>query len=478
MASVAAAGTSTGPGLGGFERRMLRRRLARYYRWVGRTFGWSTIFYLIFWIALFVMGGVQSAAPLGTPVPVTALPVALDALALAALASVALQRTPPVVMGRAHAQLLGLAPWPAARVLRPRLVGYFVSRVLVGGVVGTAAWLLVSILFALSAPALVAAGAALWLLRSALATLVYERNGAAWPLLGFVSLLAVVGVASAPLGYQQGALAPALAAASAGTFALVGVIVALTGQGDAYPAGYLYDATVVSEFRSAVLFAVMTQNAGALRRRGPLAGSRRRRGRRAGRARLRLPPPPAQYGALGGMAWRSALNLLRAPLLMKLALLGALGYVYATLSAGVVGGLPLAVLGIAAGFLASWLLGPAVEPMPLPVDAFARGGGRVLPGVLAAGVLFAALAVVGVNRGGSVSGSEAALLAFALLALATVTLEKASSWLHVSHREWTTWGLSGLLSGTLLWILSALGGPGAIALGALGLAFFALLMLP
>jgi hypothetical protein len=65
-----------------------------------------------------------------------------------------------------------------------------------------------------------------------------------------------------------------------------------------------------------------------------------------------------------------------------------------------------------------------------------------------------------------------------LVALATVILEKASSWLHVSHREWTAWGLSGLLSGTLMWVLSALGGPGMITLGALGLAFGSLLVLP
>jgi len=457
---------------------MFRRRLGRGYHWVGRTFGWSTVLYLVFWIALFVVGGVQSAAPLASPVPVRVLPIALDALALVALASVALQRTPPVVVGRAHAQLLGLAPWPARRVLRPRLLGYFVSRVLVGGVVGTAAWLLVSILFARSLPALVAAGAALWALRSVLAVLVYERRPAALPLLLVSSLLAAAGVASGPAGFRQGAAAPALAAAGAAVFAVAAIASALASQGDAYPAGYLYDATVVSEFRSAVFFAVMTQNAGALRRRGPLARTRRRRGRRSGRARLRLPSPPAEYGALGGVAWRSALNLLRAPLLMKLALLAALGYVYATLSAGVVGGLPLAVLGLAAGFLASWLLGPSAEPMPLPLDPFARGGGRVMPGMVVTAVLFVVLSAAGVNRGGSVSGSEAALLGFALLTLAMVTLEKASSWLHVSHREWTTWGLSGLLSGTLMWILSALGGTGAITIGALGLATFALVMLP
>ncbi len=457
---------------------MLRRRVGRAYHWVGRTFGWSTIIYLVLWIALFVVGGVQSAAPLATPIPLHALPVVLDVLVLLALASVALQRTPPVVVGRAYAQLVGLAPWPARRVLRPRLLGYFSSRVLVGAVVGTAMWLLVSILFAASLPALAAAGAAAWLLRSALALLVYERRRAAWPLVAFATVLAALGAAAAPLGWQQGTAAPALAAVVAGALGALAAVLALSGEGEAYPAGYLYDAAVVSEFRSAMLYAVMTQSVGALRRRGAMARSSRRRGRRSGRARLRLPAPPAEYGALGGMAWRSSLSLLRSPLLMKLALLGALGYVYATLSAGVVGGLPLALLGLAAGFLASWLLGPSVEALPLPVDPFSRGVGRVMPGVVAAGVLFGVLAAAGLSRGGSVAGSEAALLAFALITLATVTLEKSSSWLHVSHREWTTWGLSGLLSGTLLWILSALGGPGAIATGALGLSLFALLILP
>ncbi|MEJ2359019.1 MAG: hypothetical protein P8Y13_13215 [Deinococcales bacterium] len=420
---------------------MLRRRVGRGYRWVGRTFGWSTIIYLVFWIGLFVVGGVQSAAPIERPLPVAALPIALDVMALLALVSVSLQRSPPVVLGRSHAMLLGLAPWPARRVLRPRLLGFFASRVFVGAVVGTAAWLLVTILFAVSAPALVALGAGLWLLRAALALLVYERRRFAVPLALLASLLAALGAASGALGWEQGTAAPALAAGAFTAFGLVAAALALTVQGDAYPEGYLFDAMVVAEFRASVLMAVMTQR-------------------------------------LGAVAWRSALGLLRAPLLMKIALLAALGYVYATLSAGVVGGLPLAVLGLAAGFLASWLLGPSVEPAPVPLDPFSRGAGRALPGLVAAGAVFVLLVVVRSATGGSAGSGEAGLLAFALVALATVTLEKASSWLHVSHREWTAWGLSGLLSGTLLWILSALGGPGAITIGALALAFFSLLALP
>ena len=458
---------------------MLRRRVGRGYRWVGRTFGWSTIIYLVFWIALFVVGGVQSAAPIEHPLPVSALPVALEIVALLALVSVSLQRSPPVVLGRSHAMLLGLAPWPARRVLRPRLLGFFVSRMVVGAVVGTAAWLLVTILFAVSAPALVALGAGLWLLRAALALLVYERRRFAVPLALLAALIAALGAVSGLLGWHQGTAAPALAAGVFAALGLVAAALAFGAQGDAYPEGYLYDAMVVVEFRASVLMAVMTQSAGAVRRRGVTTRTRRRgRGRRTGSARIRLPAPSPEYGPLGAIAWRSALGLLRAPLLMKVALLAALGYVYATLSAGVVGGLPLAVLGLAAGFLAAWLLGPSVEPAPVPLDPFSRGVGRALPGLVVAAVVFVLLAALRSATGGPAGSGEAGLLAFALVALATVILEKASSWLHVSHREWTAWGLSGLLSGTLMWILSALGGPGAITLGALGLAFFSLLALP
>lgn len=457
---------------------MLRRRIGRTYHWVGRTFGWSTLIYLVFWLALFVVGGVQSAAPIERPLPTAALPVALDLMALLALVSVSLQRSPPVIVGRSHAMLLGLAPWPAWRVLRPRLLGFFASRVVVGAVVGTAAWLLVMILFGVASPALVALGAGLWLLRAALALLVYERRRFALPMTLFATVLAALGAASGVLGFEQGAAAPALGALVATGLGLTAAALALAFQGPAYPAGFLYDAMVLSEFRASVLMAVMTQSAAALRRRGTTTRSSRRRGRRVGSARLRLAPPSTERGALGGMAWRSALGLLRAPLLMKVALLAALAYVYAALSAGVMGGLPLAVLGLAAGFLASWLVGPSVEPMPIPLDPVSRGAGRTMPGLAVAGVAFAVFTVVRSVSGGANGAGEAGMLALALVALATVTLEKASSWLHVSHREWTAWGLSGLLSGTLLWVLSALGGPGTVTLGAFAIAFFGLLILP
>ncbi len=465
--------------LAALERRMQRRRAGRAYHWVGRTFGWSTLIYLVFWIAVFVAGGVQSAAPIERPLPASALTVALDLLALLAIASVSLQRSPPVVMGRGHALLLGLAPWPAQRVLRPRLLGFFATRVVVGAVVGTAAWLLVIVLFGISSPELVALGAGLWLLRAALALLRYERRAAALPMTLFASLLAAFGAASGALGLVQGAAAPTLAALAASALGLLAALLAWGLQGSAYPAGYLHDAMVVSEFRASVLLAVMTQSAGVLRRRGTTTRSRRRRGgRRVGSARLRLRPPSHDRGALGGMAWRSSLTLLRAPSLMKVALLATLAYVYAALSAGVVGGLPLAVLGLAAGFLASWLVGPSVEPMPIPLDHVSRGVGRVLPGLVTAGAVFLGLTVLRTVSGAASGASEVGTLALALVTLAAVTLEKASSWLKVSHREWTAWGLSGLLSGTLLWILSAVGGPGTVTLGAFALAFFALLILP
>lgn len=460
---------------------MMRRRWGRTYHWVGRTFGWSTLVYLVFWIALFVVGGVQSAAPIARPVPLRWLPVTLDAVAWLVLLSVVGQRTPPVLVGRPHALLLGLSPQPARRSLRPRLLTFLSSRVLVGAVVGTAAWLLVRILFGVSLPLLAGVGASLWLLRAALTVLVYQRSRAAWPLLALAAGAAAFGALSGVLGLEQGAAAAAWATLVGGALGAVAAAAAWEAAGLSFPAGYLHDAMVVSEMRAAIVFAVMTQNVTGLRRgRAPLTRRRRaHKGRREGTARLRLPPPPLAWGALGVVAWRSSLMLLRTSWLTKVTLLVALAYVYVTLSAGVAGGLPLAVLGLAAGFLASWLVGPSLEPVPAPLDPLARGVGRTLPGLAVATAVFMVLAATRVALGlDPATAGDAMVLAVGLVALTATTLEKASSWLHLSHRDATTWALAGLVAGTLLWVLSGLGGPGTTGLAALAVAWVALFLLP
>ena len=455
--------------------------------WIRRTFGYSTLIYLVFWLALFVVGGVQSAAPLAHPLPRSALQPALDALALLALASVLLQRSPPVVMGRPLALQLGLAPQPARAALRPRMAAFLASRALVGGVVGTMAWLLVAILFDVSTPWLVLLGAALWVLRASLAWMHYVRAPARTPLLLAALLLAAVGLAAGVgggswqgYGIAQGALGTGVPPLVAPALALLAAAFAWVRLGPDYLAGYLHDCAVVSEFRSALLFAAMTQSPAALRRgRGPLARSKGRRGRRSGRARVRLAPPPAAWGALGAVAWRSSLRLLRSSLLAKAALLAALAYVYATLAAGVHAGLPLALLGLAAGFLASWLVGPDLQSMPTPVDPLARGVGRTLPGLGVAAAAFAIFAVVRAALQGDASGvGVASVLAFGLVALTTVALEKVSSWLHLGATEWGTWALAGLLSGSILWILSGFTEPAATGVWAMAIAGGMLLILP
>lgn len=465
---------------------MWRRRFGRGYRWVGKTFGWSTIVYLVLWMGVFVVGGVQSSSPVSSPIPLRLLAPVCLAVAAVVLGTVVLQRLPPIILNRAQSLLQGLAPWPAARVLRPRMVSLYVSRGIVGAVVGTAAWLLVRILFAVNAPMLVALGAALWFLRATLAVLLDQRGGLARVVVVVVPSLAAAAAAFTYLGPPQG-----LGAVTAASVALAAVGLAVAGvtlarAGDAYRPGYLYDTMVASEMRAALLFTLLTQSAAGPRRAmQALAGGRSKRkapsgrGRRRGSARLRLPAPDPRWGPLGAVAWRSALQLLRASPIMQLALLAALAYVYATLSAGVTGGLALAVLGLAAGFLASWLLGPGFEGIAAPLDSVSRGVGRSAPGVVLAAALFGVIALVQVIAGADPSGpTDAASLATGLVALATVTLEKASSWLHVSHRNASTWALSGLISGTLLWVLSAIGGPGTTAFGAMGIALFAAFLLP
>lgn len=466
---------------------MWRRRFARGYRWVGKTFGWSTIIYLVLWMGVFVVGGVQSSAPVSAPIPVRLLAPICLAVGAVVLATVVLQRLPPIILNRAQSLLQGLAPWPAARVLRPRMISLYVSRAIVGAVVGTAAWLLVRILFAENAPVLVGFGAALWFLRATLAVLLDQRRGASRLVVALVPSVAAAAAALTWLGPAQGLAAVGVATLGAASVAVVVAGATLAGAGASYRPGYLYDTMVASEMRAALLFTLLTQGAaGPKRTMQALAGNRSKRraaaagrGRRRGSARLRLPPPNATWGPLGAVAWRSALHLLRSSPIMQLAILAALAYVYATLSAGITGGLGLAVLGLAAGFMASWLLGPGFEGIAAPLDSVSRGVGRAGPGIALAAVLFGLIALVQVIAGADPAGpTDAAALAIGLVALATVTLEKASSWLHVSHNSWTTWALSGLISGTLLWVLSAIGGPATTAFGAMGIALFAAFILP
>ena len=51
------------------RRRTVGRAAESYRRWIGRAVGWWTILYLIFWLVVFVIAGVETIEPLPTFLP-------------------------------------------------------------------------------------------------------------------------------------------------------------------------------------------------------------------------------------------------------------------------------------------------------------------------------------------------------------------------------------------------------------------------
>jgi hypothetical protein len=132
--------------------RTVRRSLHAYRVWVGRAIGWWSVLYLVFWIVVFLIAGLETIVPRSVALPVT-VTYALSALAAAAfLSRLATGRAPPVVLDRRDLYRLGLAPVSPRHALRFR---FTVRRVLVGlaGAVLGAGWsVLAPAAFHLSAP--------------------------------------------------------------------------------------------------------------------------------------------------------------------------------------------------------------------------------------------------------------------------------------------------------------------------------------
>src|SRR5690606_16646164 len=133
------------------RRRNVGRAADDYRRWIGRAVGWWTVLYLLFWVVVFAVAGVESLAPLERRLP---HPGGLFALAgLVALLAAGLGgRTPPVILDRRDLYRLGLGlqrPW---HVLRWRWLVKQASGVAAALLLGGAWSLVAPAWFGLSAP--------------------------------------------------------------------------------------------------------------------------------------------------------------------------------------------------------------------------------------------------------------------------------------------------------------------------------------
>lgn len=424
--------------------RTVRRALHAYRVWVGRAIGWWSVLYLLGWIVVFLIAGLETVVPRAVPLPPT-VTYALSALAAVAfLSRLATGQAPPVVLDRRDLYRLGLAPVSPRHALRFR---FTVRRVLVavaGAVVG-AMWSIVApAAFHLAAPwaapalALVAlAGLDVTWLRYAGFRRKDGAGGAArraaLALVAAFALTATLGVA-AHAGAWPAALRwldplAALRAASPASlvvpalFALAGFAATRRSLVAEFPPRFAAQSLVLTQLQAMRTFQMVAGLAGmgsasetdVTARERLLAALHGRPG--ATKPRRSLRPPPATARVWRAIAWRSWQALYRRPRFAqaRVALLAVSAATAAWGAARVLAGvtrdgssaatsaattaamdgavLPAGMggsfLGAIGVLLASYLvaragatlLGPSLPRSTLPVEPADRTRGRLTPAV-------------------------------------------------------------------------------------------------
>lgn len=461
--------------------RTVGRSLVAYREWVGRAVGWWTIIYLIFWLVIFVIAGLETLTPLEDPLANPQLVLlGIGGLLFASLALAG--RTPPVILDRRDLYRLGLGPVVPWSALRWRYALKAVGAAVLGLLIGAVWSLLAPPLFGLSAPWAAPALALILVARFGGVWLRYAGNDTptsreAW---GFVALgvvLAAVpfGLMSAFMNASPLTLLPPLA------LAMLSLYWTRRSLAEVWPPRFAPQSLVLTQLQAMRTMQLIAGVAGFIRQAQANAGERRRLLAAlhdrpgATKPRRSLAMPAAEQPLWRAFAWRTASYLWRLPrlrqlgaLLLTLLAASAAVIVYApeaaaNLSGGAEGaggaaGLFGGALGVLIAALmvaraGSSLLGPEFAIGALPVEGMSRTNGRVFPGL----VLLAGLSLPAVFY---LAPAPGALLGAATLVLLVVlALEKYASWSGSGASRWEPQIIAALLAALPALVLGALGVP-------------------
>lgn len=456
-------------GVAFLRRATLQRATRSYVEWIGASVGWWTILYLVFWLVVFVIAGIQLLARLDEP-----LPFAVDAYVGAAVTiAFALviygAKAPPVFLNRRDVYRLSLAPVAPLGPLR----WPFTRAWLVRGAAG----LLLGTVWAVVAPFWVHhqawfAGPALALIMIAHLNLTWLRytqrgNTVSDPrrmfLLPLAAFWALVGMFLPPLGLTA-------AFAFAGPWVLVAPLVLALGSAwlvhgtlqREYPPRFAAQCFVLGELQAMRAMNLMAQMAGApgsddpAYRRRLLDTLHDRPG--ATRPRRSVRPPPLSAAPWRALNWRTRTMLVRRPWFSQLRVVFTLLLV-AVAAVGVFGGgagpFGLLLLAAVVGHFASFTLGQGGLSSTLPIEGTQRTLGRALqPALLLAAAVTAAVLVAPVFN--VIAGPDALLLVASLVLLVVVLLEKYTTWTNAPATRMEAWGMSALLASAPALVLGGL----------------------
>lgn len=475
-----APGGGAAAGISYLRARTVRRSLRAYADWVGRAVGWWTLVYLLAWLVVFVIAGLETLTPLEQPsgVPHWVLMVTGAApFATLALAG----RVPPVILDRRDLYRLGLAPVRPWLALRWRFSFRAWLAAGLGAFIGGVWSVLAPALFGIHAPWAAPVLAAVAVARFSGAWLRYARNvpgagASGWIVIGAGLLVAVV-----PYG-----LADALSSSSPLVLVMPLLLAALSvalvrrSLGEEWPPRFAPQSLVLTQLQAMRTLQLMAGLAGFVKQAAAEGGERRRLLAAlhdtpgATRPNRSLPLPAANVPAWRGVAWRTASELWRRPvwrlgwlLLRVAAAAAAVIVVYqgsASAASGLgAGGTAAGVLGGAIGVLlaaflvanaGSTLLGPELNVGTLPLEPGDRSLGRVAPGAIVILTLALAFPLYSAPALGGLIGAASLVL------LVLFVLEKYGSWSGSGSGRWEAQLIAAVFAALPSLVLAAFGVPG------------------
>lgn len=445
----------------------LRRATREYVEWIGRSVGWWTILYLIFWLVVFAISAIELLGVLDEPLPIP-IGVPIATIFTFVFGSMIYRaRSAPVHVNRRDVYRLVLSGAEPFAVLRWPFIKRWVVLAIIGLVVGT--------VFAVVAPFWFHYHA--WFAGPALALILISHLNLTWirynqwgnpeadlrpiMLLPAATALSLLGVflpgagltAAFSTGSPLSLLLPLILAAGSAYFVHRTLL-------ESYPPRFAAQSFVLSELSAMRQMNVIASMAGIPVQFDPayrarlLATLHDKPG--VTRPTRSLKPPKPGSPAFRAIAWRTLSMLYRRPLGAQLRLVVQFALTVAIMYfAPLAGSFGLLIAALAMANLAAFTLGVGGYARNLPLGAWHRTMGRAIPaGILAllAALIADALALGLANMPPT---SSELILTSSMLLSAVLWLEKYSYWTGAPAQRMESWVVAGLLASAPVLLLSA-----------------------
>lgn len=487
--TAAQAGAEPAAGVAYLRNLTLRRATREYVDWIGKSVGWWTILYLLFWMVVFAISGIELLGRLDEPLPIPiGVPIATTFTFIFG-SLIYRARAAPVHVNRRDVYRLVLSGVQPFAVLRWPFIKRWATLGFIGLALGT--------VFAVVAPYWLHYHA--WFAGPGLALILISHLNLTWIrynqwgnpdadlrtiiLLPVATAFSLIGVFLPTIG---------LTAAFNSNSPLSLFLPLLLAVGSSYvvhrtlersyPPRFAAQSFVLSELSAMRQLNLIAGMAGIPADFDPayrarlLATLHDKPGVTKPSRSIRPPRPGApQFQAI---AWRTFSMLYRRHLGAQLRLVVQFAATVAVIYfAPLAGSFGLLLAALVMSNLAAFTLGVGGYPRHYPLSAWHRTIGRVIPaGILA--VLAAVVAdVLAVTLGGAPAPVPGDLILTASMLLSAVLwLEKYSSWTGAPPRRMEPWIVAALLASAPVLLLTAFGAPGLVLPVQLGIMVLLLLL--